>query len=60
MNISASFQGFINKILTVKYDIFLIIYLDNFLIYTVDDGNGHVIVYGGFWNNLGSICYMAN
>ena len=41
-NIPASFQGYINKILVEKLDIFVIVYLDNILIYTKDDGNGHV------------------
>ncbi len=37
-NTPASFQGYINKILTEKLDIFVIIYLDNILIYTKDPG----------------------
>ena len=41
-NAPASFQGFINKILTEKFDIFVIVYLDDILIYTDDDGNGQV------------------
>ena len=44
MNAPASFKGYINKILTEKLDIFIIVYLDNILIYTNDDGNGHIIV----------------
>ena len=32
----------INKILTKKHDIFVIVYLDDILIYTEDDRNGHV------------------
>ena len=43
-NISASFQGYINMILIEKFDIFVIVYLDNILIYTDDNGNGHVAV----------------
>ena len=42
-NVSASFQRFINKILAKKLDIFVIVYLDNILIYIDDDGDGHVI-----------------
>ena len=38
----ASFQRFINKILAKKFNIFVIVYLDNILIYTDDDGDGHV------------------
>ena len=41
-NAPASFQGYINKILTEKLDIFVIVYLDDILIYTEDDGDDHV------------------
>ena len=41
-NISASFQGYINKILAEKLDIFVIVNLDDILIYTKDPGQGHV------------------
>ena len=41
-NASASFQGYINKILVEKLDIFVIVYLDDILIYTDDDGDRHV------------------
>ena len=41
-NASTSFQRYINKILTEKFDIFVIVYLDDILIYINDDGNGHV------------------
>ena len=41
-NALANFPGYINKILAKKLDIFIIIYLDNILIYTEDDGQGHV------------------
>ena len=33
-NTAASFQGYINKILTIKLDIFAIVYLNDILIYT--------------------------
>ena len=33
LNISASFQGYVNKILTEKLDVYIIIYLNNILIY---------------------------
>ena len=42
INAPTSFQGYINKILAEKLDIFVIVYLDDILIYTDDDGNGHV------------------
>ena len=41
-NAPASFQRYINKILAKKLDIFVLVYLDDILIYTDDDGNGHV------------------
>ena len=41
-NAPASFQDYINKILAEKLDIFIIVYLDNILIYTKDQGQGHV------------------
>ena len=37
-NAPASFQGYINKILAEKLDIFVIIYLDDIFIYTEDQG----------------------
>ena len=41
-NAPASFQGYINKILTGKLNIFVIIYLNDILIYTKDPGQAHV------------------
>ena len=41
-NAPASFQGYINKIFAEKLDIFVIVYLDDILIYTKDDRDGHV------------------
>ena len=41
-NILASFQSYINKILAKKLNIFIIVYLDDILIYTKDPGQGHV------------------
>ena len=41
-NAPASFQGYINKILAEKLDIFVIVYIDNILIYTKDPGQSHV------------------
>ena len=37
-NAPASFQGYINKIVTKKLDIFVIVYLNNILIYIKDLG----------------------
>ena len=41
-NAPASFQGYINKILAKKLDIFVIVYLDDILIYIEDQGQDHV------------------
>ena len=41
-NAPAIFQGYINKILTEKLDVFVIVYLDDILIYTEDPGQPHV------------------
>ena len=41
-NVSASFQGYINKILAEKLNIFIIIYLNDIFIYTKDPGQPHV------------------
>ena len=42
INASGSFQGYINKILAEKLDIFFIVYLDDILIYIEDPGKTHV------------------
>ena len=41
-NAPATFQGYVNKILAKKLDIFVIVYLDNILIYTNNLGQPHV------------------
>ncbi len=41
-NAPASFQEYINKILAEKLDIFVIVYLDDILVYTEDAGQSHV------------------
>ena len=41
-NAPANFQGYINKIFGEKLDIFVIVYLDDILIHTDDDGDGHI------------------
>ena len=41
-NAPASFQGYINKILAKKLDVFVIVYPDNILIYTKDESQGQV------------------
>ena len=41
-NISTTFQKYINKILIEKFDIFIIIYLDNILIYIKDLSQAYI------------------
>ena len=41
-NIPDSFQGYVNKILVEKLNIFVIVYLDDIFIYTKDPAKGHV------------------
>ena len=41
-NILANFLGYIYKVLAEKLDIFVIVYLDDILIYTEDDKDGYV------------------
>ncbi len=36
------FQSYINKILAEKLDVFVIVYLDDILIYTESEGEKHV------------------
>ena len=42
LNILANFQGYINKIPIKKLDVFVIIYLDDILIYTENENQGYV------------------
>ena len=41
-NALATFQGYVNKILAEKLDIFIVVYLDDILIYTEDSGQPYV------------------
>ena len=41
-NAPTSFQSYINKILAKKLDVFVIVHLDNILIYIKDEGWGYV------------------
>ena len=40
--VPASFQDYINKILTKKLNIFVFVYLDDIFIYTKDSGQAHI------------------
>ena len=59
-NAPASFQGYINKILAEKLDIFVIVYLDDILIYTDDDGDGHVSAVRWVLEQLRKFSLFAN
>lgn len=41
-NAPASFQEYINKILAKKLDIFIMVYLDNILVYIKDLNQSHI------------------
>ena len=51
-NISAIFQKYINKILTEKLDIIVIVYLDDILIHTKDSGQPYVEVVRWYLDKL--------
>ena len=58
-NAPASFQGYINKILAEKLDIFVIVYLDDILIYT-DDDESHVTAVRWVLEQLRKFSLFAN
>ncbi len=41
-NVLATFQSYINKILAEKFNVFVILYLDDILIYTESEDNEYV------------------
>ncbi len=59
-NTPANFQGYINKILTKKLDSFIVVYLDNILIYTKDLGQPHVDVVQWVLEQLQKHCFYVN
>ena len=59
-NASASFQIFINRILAGKLDIFVIVYPDNILIYTDDEGDDHITVVRWVLKQLRKYLLYAN
>ena len=59
-NASTTFQGYINKILDEKLNIFVIVYLDNILIYTEDPGQPHVKDVRWILNQLWKHSLFAN
>ena len=58
-NAPASFQGYINKILAEKLDIFVIVYLDDILIYT-DNDKSHVTAVQWVLKQLRKFSLFAN
>ncbi len=59
-NAPASFQGYINKILTRKLDILVIVYLDDILIYTEDPGQPNTDVVRWVLEQLRKHGFFAN
>ena len=59
-NVPTSFQEYINKILAEKLDIFIMVYLDNILIYTNDNGDGHIAVVQWVLEQLRKFSLFAN
>ena len=59
-NALASFQGYIIKILTEKLDIFVIVYLNDILIYTEDNGDNYVAAVRWILEQLRNFSIYAN
>ena len=59
-NAPASFQGYINKIFAENFDIFVIVYLENILIYTDDNRDSHVVVVQLVLEQLKKFLLFAN
>ena len=59
-NALATFQGYVNKILAEKLDIFVIVYLDEILIYTKNLGQPHVEAVRWVLNQLRKYSFFAN
>ena len=59
-NAPATFQGYVNKILAEKLDVFVIVYLDNILIYTEDPGQPYVNVVCWVLDQLQKYSFFAN
>ena len=59
-NTPATFQGYVNKILAEKLDVFVIVYLDDILIYNEDLGQSHVKAVQWVFENLRKYSLFAN
>ena len=60
INALASLQGCVNKILVEKFDIFVIMYLDDILIFTNDYGDGYVSAVRWVLEKLRKFSLFAN
>lgn len=59
-NALASFQGYINQILAKKFNIFVIVYLNDIFIYTKDPGQSHMAVVRLVLDVLRKYGFIAN
>ena len=59
-NAPVTFQGYVNKILAEKLDIFIIIYLDDILIYTKNLGQPHIEAVQWVLDQLQKYSFFAN
>ena len=59
-NAPVTFQGYINKILAEKLNLFVIVYLDDIFIYTEDEGESYVQVVCWVFNQLWKIFLYTN
>ncbi len=60
INAPATFQGYINKILAEKLNIFVMMYLDDILIYTESEGEEHVQAVWWVLDQLWKYSLLAN
>ena len=59
-NAPATFQEYVNKILAEKLDIFIVVYLNNILIYTKDPRQPYVEIVRWVLNQLQKHFFFAN
>ena len=59
-NTPTTFQRYVNKILAGKLDIFVIVYLDNILIYTENSDQPHIEIVHWVLNQLRKYLLFAN
>ena len=59
-NIPAIFQGYVNKILAKKLDVFIIVYLNDILIYIKDPGQPHIEAVHWILDQLRKYSLFAN